>query len=1169
MVTVKRPTILIGIGGTGCLIAERVLARARAAGLPDDGRAVVVGIDTHVRDLRELKHVERRFRIQTSDQRSVRELLLEPNWSSVRHWHTPMAAFSEDTLSKTLLSGAGQIRMLSRLATHLAFRDGNARSVLLEAISRVTKLHVREAPASEVQVVITASLAGATGSGAFIQIASAMDQLCKEAGTTGLVRGVFVMGDVFVRTSTLPLEQVVNAQFNTYAALAELNACNAFASGRGAPAGFSFEVAPGMSLKVGVPPLQTVTLIDYENDLGGNLGVDREAYNAMAVRAVYQFAFTPIGERLDGVMINDIRAKQRAEEMGRRPLYSGIGVHAIRYPREDMEAYVANAYAADNLSGEWLVLDNLYDLAYRDYEARRLTDSSAERPDVGELYLRNFELLRGESAFLRQVHASLHPGGVDLDGNLAAPVHARYRAALEAEVLRQFWEIPPLPTAVRQIVKATAKHFEETDDLSKDVQEIETALDRAWRAVSARAPTIPTDIFRTVFSTGLEPEKLGPYRDHHLKKWLVADKLHLVAVRWFLYALRKDVRAARAALRSAEIEDELFRLGNQFNAPRKRGFFGRSDAPVPAGRPSTRGNPAIMERAAEATKGTFGTGGRRKDFAARMARYLPSSVSKIEAWAESKALEQVYDGLLRELDAIISLVELAFDQVKALKRELERDMAEMATLHSSARGRGLFDGVRYVLAEPEDKARIAAAAIRNVGRSLEEGAETNRSISELIVGEYVQARKLNPMNPQEPVARIDAGHVGRALRQRLVDVDAFEVTRARLRPFYDVSVWEAVRRDWQARREEGERQVRAGGTAAYPVPDTPEKHLERLVEDVRGHAQPFVDFTTAGVGQSIIFWSINPALVKEFGDRDALLDILKSSAGENPDEDEVYAVTELLCTHVRANLDLSDLRKLHPGDASDHARGTATGVYRRAYLDEVAPLRAPANVLGQGNGRISPHLDRNWHKAGILPELFPEAQRQVSSAIDRAIVLAMLLDILVKSAPEGRGPITVIDLSRLPGGVGDVREVTASHDDWAIVRALQRNSDYGLAAEILWDEALKSLDAANAPLVRPAELQALAGRILALAVPTDEAERRGGVAMSLLLRVIEVLEQIYARLMPHQTAAARTAHIRQAARSAFSGAAAALAEAESLSEDRAKALAVIVERALRAPLAEA
>jgi hypothetical protein len=1160
MATVRRPTILIGIGGTGCLIAERVLGEAIAAGLTDASRVCIVGMDTDVKDLRKLRSIEKRFRIQTSDQRSLRELLLPPNWAAIEGWHLPMEAFSEDALSKSLLSGAGQIRMLSRLATHLAFKDGDARQVLMEAISRVTKLRNRDEQAGEVQVVITSSLAGATGSGSFLQIASVMDQLCREASVTGVVRGVFLMGDVLVRTQTLPTDQVVNAQFNTYAALAELNACNAFATGIGAPIGFRFEVAPGMTLQSGVPPMQTVTLIDYENDVGGNLGTDREAYYGMAVRAVYQHVFTPIGERLDAVLINSLRAKQRAEVLGRTPIYSGIGVHAIKYPRDAMADYIALEYASRNLSGEWLALDELYDLAYRTYETRRRTDPSAERPETGAMFLSNFKLLTNDSAFIKQQHLSLHPGGVDLDGNLAKPVHLRYLDAVVDEVLRQYWAVQPLPTAVRELNLPTLAQIEESEDVPSTVAKVEQALDRAWRAVRTTAPSAPSDIFRTVFSMGLEPERIGSSKDYHLKKWLVGDKLHLIATRWFLYALRAHLREERVKLKPDLIENAILGLGAQFKDPKK------SAKADDAGGPRSRAHPEVHERARDAMRrGFLGLGNKRKEFAARYFQYQQTSIRRIGEWAETKVREQIYEGLLRELEGMIALVELTFERVKELKRKLDIECAETLGSHSSERGRGLFDGVLYVLGEPADKKRIADEAMKDALQSVEDGAETNAAIGELMFKEFLDARRANPANPTEAIAKLDVAELSRLIRERIVGIDAQQVVRSRLKPHYDFSVWKAVERDWKARYGEMEARRRAGEAAASRIAETPQKHLESLVEEVRRHAQPFIDYSTVGVGDSIIFWSVNPQIVEEFGDRALLLDILKSSPGENPDESDVHSTDQILCTHVRANLDLADVRKLHPGDGSDHARGIGVGIYRKAYLDEVTPLRRSNSPYGRGTGHITPHIDRNWHKAGLLPEIFPDAQKQVSDQIDRAAVIALTLGLIEKATPAGEGPVTRIDLSKLPGGQGRVQRIADSHDDWAIIGALRRNSDYALAAETLWDDRLKTVDATNAPLFNVASLEASMTPVLAMAAPqTADRDLRRATVESLLTRILELSSTVAACLMPQQTARARAAFVLQNGVPALRSALHTVASQLRLDADEARPMEELIDRVILA-----
>lgn len=1162
MVTVKRPTILVGIGGTGCLIAERVLGQARDAGLTDLERVCIIGMDTDIKDLRKLRNIEKRFRIQTSDNRSLRQLLMQPNWSAIEKWHLPKEAFSEDTLSKPLLSGAGQIRMLSRLATFLAFKEGDAEDRFKEAIGRVTKMRSNAEHDGEVQVVITCSLAGATGSGSFLQVASIMDQLCRVVGVSAFVRGVFLLGDVMVRTQTLQTDQIVNAQFNTYAALAELNACNAYAAGLDAPSDFSFEVAPGMLLQRGVPPLRTVTLIDYESDIGTNLGTDRDAYYGMAVRAVYQYVFTPIGQRLDSVMINAARSQQRAEVMGRKHLYSGIGVHSITYPKQAIAEYLELEYARQNLGGEWLLLDELYERAYRVYETQRRTDPSVRRPDIGENFLANFKMLTEQSAFIKQLHLSLHPGGLDLDGNLAEPVHLSYLRALVDEVLKQYWAVAPLPTVVGDLRLPTSAQLEETEDLPATVSKVEQALDRAWRAVQSTSATVPADIFRTLFSTGLEPERLGGMRDFHLKKWLVNDKLHLVAIRWFLYALRAHLRDERPKLKPEVVETTVLGLGSQFRDPKKK---------VEAENANTtraRSNPEVHERAREAaSRGFLGIGDKRKKFAQQYFQYHQTSQSKIKEWAELRVKEQIYEGLLRELDGIISLVEATFDRVKELKRKLDNEITEVVDQHSARKDRGLFDGVLYVLSEPEDKQRIASDALREASQSVEEGAETNGAIGELVFKEYLTARRISPLNPADAISKLDANELGNLLRDRLIGVDAREVVGKRLRGHYDFSVWRAVEQDWRARKDEADRGVRAGQAAARIIADSPEKHLEGLVEEVRRHAQPFIDYRDQSVGNPILFWSVNPKIVEEFGDRARLMDILKSSPGEDPDISDVHSNTQILCTHVRANLDLSDLTKLHPGDGSNHARGVGVGIYRRAYLEEVEPLRRSLAPHGRSSGHITPHIDRTWHKDGVLPEIFPEMQKQVMEEIDRAIVMAIALDLVEKATPLGEGPMVYLDLSKLPGGVGSRTPIANSHDTWDIVGALRRHSERTLAVQSLWDVRLRGLTEATAPLFDERQLGDFVAPLLEIATkradPIEEARRRATIE-SLVLRAFELSALVTERLRPQLTPRARADLVATTGEQALRTATAAVSARYGLTGAEARPMEELVERIVQA-----
>ena len=72
---VFRPTLLVGLGGTGCRIAENVYARALATGAGLQGRIQVIGFDTDENDMRRRSGLGDRQRVRFSSNFTVEELL--------------------------------------------------------------------------------------------------------------------------------------------------------------------------------------------------------------------------------------------------------------------------------------------------------------------------------------------------------------------------------------------------------------------------------------------------------------------------------------------------------------------------------------------------------------------------------------------------------------------------------------------------------------------------------------------------------------------------------------------------------------------------------------------------------------------------------------------------------------------------------------------------------------------------------------------------------------------------------------------------------------------------------------------------------------------------------------------------------------------------------------
>ena len=121
----KVPTLLVGLGGIGCSIADMASSL-----LSEEDREYVgvIGMDTNVEDLKKLKIKY----ICTSDERLVKEYLKEhPEYCK---WF-PVNKF---TVNRGMLTGAGQIRAISRLAG-LAAQESGRFIPMEEEIKRITK----------------------------------------------------------------------------------------------------------------------------------------------------------------------------------------------------------------------------------------------------------------------------------------------------------------------------------------------------------------------------------------------------------------------------------------------------------------------------------------------------------------------------------------------------------------------------------------------------------------------------------------------------------------------------------------------------------------------------------------------------------------------------------------------------------------------------------------------------------------------------------------------------------------------------------------------------------------------------------------------------------------------------------------------------------------------
>lgn len=348
------PTLLVGLGGCGCKIIERVAKLAANASMEN---LAFAAFDTDVNELRPLEKRNPFIRtIQTSTKQSVGEYLeIDPH---ARDTWFPVNAMLN---SKTMTEGAGQVRSISRLAFESAVRAGKMEP-LHEAIQSLFKVEEDKAEQA-LRVIIVSSLAGGTGSGLLLPVAMYIKQYLTShfRQSANIIRGFFILPEVFYHV--IPgQDERNNLRANAYAALRELDAFLMKGDGTlpeqfASSVSISFpKVASEGYEEYSVRPYDYCFLFDAQNAEGGKLNSYYQ-YLDHAANCIYAQSIGPMNTRSNSSEDNTIRKLAKARGRNR---YAGAGASLLLYPFADVKRYIALQWAKECISKQWLVFDKEY-----------------------------------------------------------------------------------------------------------------------------------------------------------------------------------------------------------------------------------------------------------------------------------------------------------------------------------------------------------------------------------------------------------------------------------------------------------------------------------------------------------------------------------------------------------------------------------------------------------------------------------------------------------------------------------------------------------------------------------------------------------------------------------------------------------------------------------------
>lgn len=967
------------------------------------------------------------------------------NNPDVAEWFVEGAALTHHMLNLTLVEGAAQIRMLTRLALHDSFRNGASIDRTRRAVNAVARNDGRTQFSGVINVLMVGSLAGATGSGSFYQIALMIREVCRLSDVKANVMGLFLMPDIFVRTNTVPRAQIDNVKANAMAALKELNAINVLTTLPERGADFSYSYMPGTYLRDGETPFESVTLIDFEASRGGNMGSDIRNYVELAKRAGYLLIFSPLGPSFGAVAVNDARSKIASLFDGQHNLFSGLGISALSYPAEAMRDHLAYRLVLSNLDGNWIRLDELFRRRVRRFsELKAAGQTSAEEPKIAETYLRDLEVLAVEEQipFFRDIWNQLHPE-VDAGPGRApvrSPVSKTFVDAFLKQASDAFWR-GEVAAQIRDRQLRDASSMANPAEILEQVRSGELALDRDLLNLDRLLSSEPETIFNTSWYSS-DDLKEDQWRDNHIRKWVVAGGPHPVRNRAFLYQVRRDILRRLAELDPAQLRRNLFLLATgvveAFN-PKDKGGAGDKV-------PSQRGNPAMLEtaermtgsRSVMASLSERLTGSRRAAFVEAYVEYYNSSIRLERAFAEATLAKATLEMLLRQVEGLLTTYVGLFSEIEGIGKETRAGMAAEEEKFS-ATGSGA-DGTVWVNADAACRA-AAWASVEAETISTGSGNEVNRALSSAIYEvhrESMEKRKPVPFN-----------ELGALFRRHVVDGYARQTITENFGRVWDVTVIEAVRREARVREVDDWRQYLAERT--------------RLVSR---QAEPYLSLTDPdGVGQMLKFWTLHPASEADVQSKDEFAQLFTGEQGEGPIIEPSFSKHDLLCVNFRLNLTLDNLSKLSPGDANyRNINAKPPGEYQLAYNRMVESM-IQSQLKGEPRSRIfTPHVHRDWHRPGVLPEVSPERDREIREGAMRAATAAICFDLVTHLELDGREVTHFSTLNRFPGVLEPVdREIASTHDLAQVVLRLARMADLVRLSEMFWDVTLQGVRNGRVP----------------------------------------------------------------------------------------------------------
>ncbi len=350
----KSQTLLLGLGGTGSRIVNRVAAELKKKKINiNDGDVCCAVFDTNDNDRKKIKKTGVGIPvISTSKERIIADYVKVHQDKDPESWLPYSAAFYREGFG----DGASQMRPKSRLAFLDTIHD---KKVLQPLIDQINSMFTNR-KTSKIRVMIVSSLAGGTGSGMFIQTALwVRDYFRKVKKCEVTIRGIFLLPDIFIDTIqdiAEDDEQIKSIYANAYAAIRELNTITKVKL-KGFEPQVPFKIGDlfdsERDCECGDSVLNYAFFMDNITENGAVLS-NIVHYEQVAARLVYMQLYAPLSEDMNSQEDNLFKRFIQTTE----PSFGSCGTAKAVYPTEDVLRYCVLNSVKDAISSGWYKIDD-------------------------------------------------------------------------------------------------------------------------------------------------------------------------------------------------------------------------------------------------------------------------------------------------------------------------------------------------------------------------------------------------------------------------------------------------------------------------------------------------------------------------------------------------------------------------------------------------------------------------------------------------------------------------------------------------------------------------------------------------------------------------------------------------------------------------------------------